>query len=336
MNRPFAWLLLAALALAALLWFALVPREAEPVIEAVPPEATLAAPTPSTPAGDPPAAATPVAASAPAVSAKPEPPPLPPPQTPVAEIYDELAARALAGDARAACRLGSELLRCRQAADSESMTEGLVATLEQSKERPSDGVVDLLAAMEESKRATAPLCVGITAGQQAEASRFLRLAAERGNERMRLAYAVDPGLDSSNFLPDLEEWQHYRDVALDYLLAALHAGDPLAPHFLALVHAPTWPLAQGMPLRLPDAQKYYSYLALARRLDPEMHAEEPRGLLGVVPESIRAGVDMQAAEAEAARMQAAWYAARPASRPGELQAEAAALRSYDPALACDD
>lgn len=51
-------------------------------------------------------------------------PDLPPADTPLAQIVDQLDRRARAGDAKAACRLGAEMMRCMQARSAYTGTTG--------------------------------------------------------------------------------------------------------------------------------------------------------------------------------------------------------------------
>ena len=237
--------------------------------------------------------------------------PLPPPGTPVAAMHDELAARARAGDVQAACRLGTELARCRSEQRLGATTNFLKKSMAAHASNVSDASIDVLATLQNKAEDAGALCDGVTEQQMAEAIEFQRRAAERGDARMRLWYATYPALDKEFFLRDFDEWQRYREVALHYIQQALEAGVPEAPAVLAQVHEPS----NGMfsptqtPLRMPDSHLYFVYGELASMLSPSEADKTltlPEGAVDLTPKP-GPDIDMAQVRAEAERLRQKWY-----------------------------
>lgn len=195
---------------------------------------------------------------------------LPAADMPVLALIDELDARARRGDAKAACRLGVELLRCRKERQQGQIQALLQSAVDQRMDEAADFEVDLLARMQERADVSAKRCAGVGPEHWRRAVEYQRLAAERGNARMRLWYVAEPALDPAFFLEDLEEWARYRAVAWDYLGEAMAAGLPAAPMVMARVHLPEDAVhTYGMALRRPNAFMYFVHAELDRLLNPK-------------------------------------------------------------------
>ncbi len=232
--------------------------------------------------------------------------PLPAMGEPLAQIKDELAARARRGDARAACRLGADLMRCRSSLASKASSAMLQQALARSGQTVSDDTVSMLASMDNAAASAVALCEGIGEKDMREAIVYQRIAAERGSTRMRLWYAADPALERMDFLADLDEWQSYRAVALEYLEQALEAGDPDAPDVLAGVYQPRDDVIHTgrVPLRLPDAHRYFVYRELAALL----HPGRPEVKSAVAAPEPGREIDLPAVRAEAEALRQKYYA----------------------------
>jgi hypothetical protein len=239
---------------------------------------------------------------------------LPDADVPVVALIDELDERARRGDPRAACRLGMELMRCRKARQQANIRELLQSAVQQRDHDIADFEVDLLAKMEDRHAASERRCEGVGPEQWNRAVEFQRIAAERGDARMRLWYVAEPALDPSFFLDDLEEWARYRAVARRYLDEALQAGLSEAPEVLARVHLPADAVSVPGVLREPDAHLHFVYAELDRMLNPKETSSDPppAGWYDPAPKP-GPDIDMAAVRADAERLRLAWFAAHDTS-----------------------
>lgn len=231
--------------------------------------------------------------------------PLPPADTPLASIRDELATRARAGDARAACRLGAELMRCRNHRTQQAITDMFDASLDHGRfEIGGDRAIDTLATAMERNQLEAQVCAGVDEQHIQEAIEFQRIAAQRGTTRMRLWYAARPAMDRERFLDQLDEWQRYRQLAPQYLQEALHAGDPLVIGVLTDVHKPPSrsPFPVQVPYRDPDPHRYFLFRALSELFVPR----EPSPLDMLEP-SPGADLDLAQIASEAEDLRLRWF-----------------------------
>ena len=238
---------------------------------------------------------------------------LPEADAPVMEYFDELAALARRGNARAACRLGVELHRCRQWQRQRAVGEMFERSLQEGNITGGiDQAIDSVARMQERNEHEARVCRGLEAEQLNQAISFQRIAAMRGSTRMRLWYAARPAMERERFLAELGEWERYRQLAPGYLEEALHAGDPLAPEILADVHRPDSgpPIPVLVPYRAPDPYRYYLYRELAGLLG---QASPPSMLDGFVPEH-GPDLDMERIRAEARVMHERLFASASTGR----------------------
>ncbi len=160
------------------------------------------------------------------------PAPLPPPNTPLAQVYADLKARADAGDAPAAARLYHDVGRCLHTHDVltnqaraagwmlEDDTSKLDADQLARRERRLGTIEDDLA----KARASSSLCDGVTPAQLQLAPAALR-AAQLGDAQAADCY-VGAGLTAGGGLLDHPEWlQDYKDNALSLANAAVEQGD---------------------------------------------------------------------------------------------------------------
>ena len=157
--------------------------------------------------------------------------PLPPLDAKVADVYQQLQARALRGDGRAACRLAVELQQC---ADRDVMLEGAdsAAQLLNEKGPPKDGQAknseqrrlqmaqhQIDYAFELDER-----CKGVDDTQMAELSALWRRAALTGHVPSMLYYARGDGFRMRETLGNLEQLAQYKRDAERLLRAAAAAG----------------------------------------------------------------------------------------------------------------
>lgn len=177
------------------------------------------------------------------VTTAPPPRPWPANGTPVAELLRVLRPAAVAGNARAACRLGIELAACRLAT--------LAARAERGGSRGP-------ATADEGP------CTGIDDAQAAESLVFLEQAANAGSVAAMVQYVIAPPLEEPRREAESDAWDRYRRQAPRWLDQALAAGDPRALHFAA------WAAAGGStpgetPLVARDPQVALVHSHAARR-----------------------------------------------------------------------
>jgi hypothetical protein len=229
--------------------------------------------------------------------------PLPPADAPLADIYSDLKRRADAGDARAACRVAFELLRCRTVIDEREALEARLREWESDLDRYGAPATANKAAQEQitvAERNAA--CRAVPRADLAAGGEYLHSAAVAGiaEAQVRYAQGLMFGLVADRTLggkthaylhhPEFERWhreapgiardllrKHHRAGLVlmldaygrdDRPFAALYADDPVAFHaYLPLVR-----LSSGME-RMSDAQ-----LAIAdRERVAEVERQYPAG-----------------------------------------------------------
>ncbi|MFO0029655.1 MAG: hypothetical protein ACK558_12565 [Pseudomonadota bacterium] len=304
----------AALGIATWLAVGRAPAPAMPAPEVAAPAAAAGHPAPA-PAPPARAVATPATADGVAVATTTTPTaalPLPPLDGPVAGILADLEKRALAGDARAACRLAAELSRCatlprrREAA---SMFDP--ATMAGAANRPAqdrEWQIDMAARMENAVERDATHCAGIEREQARQAPAWLHRAARAGHLPSMSAFAVGAWLDDPAIVHHPALVEAYRTEAPAMAEAALAAGD--RGMLLALGSALT---GAAMRSRLaevvePDPVRGHALLRLSVDLAPPSPARAPT--VTPPPAPIRAqwrsdGAERMFAERRLARVEAA-------------------------------
>lgn len=214
--------------------------------------------------------------------------PLPPEDTPMAEMFDRLLDRARRGDASAACRLASELQRCREHALRQGFggrgreMESVVAG--ESDERRRETMIQAMARMELERERSSAVCDGVTEAQ-IDLAFPLQMQAAQARPELRAWLAVNPALDARFFLDDVEQWQQYRQVAMPWMEAAAAEGDLSAVIALARVHGDGRSFGPPIPpFREIDDARFVLYATLMERyglsIPPVVRAaEEARGRL---------------------------------------------------------
>jgi hypothetical protein len=273
--------------------------------------------------GEPAAVVAPAAGTAPVSAAAPAPVTmLPPADTPIAEVFDDLLARARSGDAHAACRLASELERCRGAdhgARQSARMEDWAARVD--SERRREAIISHIARVQEELQRAATVCAGLDKRHYQHAF-ALQLQAASRLPSLRVWAASNPALDTIAFIDELEHWAEYRRTVLPWLRQAADEGDLAALIVLARIHGddrrhgPPYP-----PFRQIDDAAFVRYASLLERrgveIPPVQRAlEAARGRLD--PATL-AGVQAEV-DALAAR--------QPAAAPDEAAQREALRRSY--------
>ena len=202
------------------------------------------------------------------------PPTLPPGQTTLrragnsalADIAPGLQARADAGDARAACRLGTDLLRCRFVAGwSDEQIEQMAS---RESELAAKGNLDQANSIAMTLLRHAELqrlCAGLDETLLARGGQYLRQAALAGEPDAVVRYAAGGtfAITGSNAYIATPEFDQWRREAPAMVQRALEAGQPGAVLLMLESHSTNYFLPWLTP---PDPDAAEASLALARRL----------------------------------------------------------------------
>ena len=135
---------------------------------------------------------------------------LPPLDAPVAAILADLEVRARAGDARAACRVAMEKVRCYR-----------VLTLPTNAKKSTP---EIEAQIEKDRG----LCNGLEVSRTEDAWKYLSQAALGGNVAAMSLFVRDPQLSERSPIETAEGWLVYRDYAARFLTSAIEGGDTMA------------------------------------------------------------------------------------------------------------
>ena len=187
--------------------------------------------------------------------------PLPPKDTPIAQVYDNLAARARAGDAAASCRLGQDLDRCAiyptlrwQLQEEAELREAQRKRGVSEKQLDQD--MQIGAARRLAVEKIQALCAGLSEARVAEGFDWLLLAADQGSVAAASRFATRVPFDPAHTFEHLDRLMVYRDHAAELAQRALAGGD------LAIVG----PLAEAY--NTPPDQPYRELLAQLVPPDP--------------------------------------------------------------------
>jgi hypothetical protein len=267
--------------------------------------------------------ATQTAAIAPAVPA-----PLPAADAPLAQVFDELLERARAGDAGAACRLASDLSRCRFA---NGMRRGMDRDefdrriAREDDEARRDSMIDFIARMEEERERVDAICTGITSAQ-IELAFPLQQQAAQARPELRVWAALQPALNQRLFAGELDSWQQYRQTALPWLEAAAAEGDLSAVIALARVHGDERSFGPPVPpFRVIDDGRFLTYALLMERYGMQVPAVQRAAA------EARARMDPRLVEHAESRAAQLFRPERQVTDENRGAAQAAMQRSFNPA-----
>lgn len=191
-------------------------------------------------------------------------PALPPLDTPVAEVFDELAQRGKRGDAAAACRLAADLQRCAAARMGLEYARDLERDLARRSSAP-EHEIDTVARTQAAWEPMSTGCDGLDERQLQAAFDWQRQAAIL-DPAHRIAFALHPALDRRDFLADHERWGEYRRLALPWLEAEAQRGNLSAIITLARVYGDHRRNAfLSPPFRIRDDERFVLYAGLMER-----------------------------------------------------------------------
>lgn len=187
-------------------------------------------------------------------------------------ILAELEARAAAGDARATCRLATDLDLCRSRSALSDTIEHQVTRAAEStpgsweESRDSEFAARLQARRERADR----ICGEIGPNEERLAWKYLLRSALDGNDAAAVRLLVHPPLSSSDFLTDLDGWTAFKAHSAGLLRRLIDHGDPMGLFIAMGLYAGTDRLDGGTNAGIPPnpyrAMVYGT--ALQRIVDP--------------------------------------------------------------------
>lgn len=191
------------------------------------------------------------------------PQPLPPRDAPIASIALTLQQRADGGDSLAACRLGIELLRCRQVVHHERSRPFLVERLERAEKDGEAAYAQTLRGRDADYTRLAQSCTELPAGLRDRGGAYLRQAARAGEPEAMLRYAHGQAFDPKDGYQYLAspDFDHWRREAPAMLQQALAMGRPEAVHLLHAAHASDEGMLQALVPNDPVSARTYAMLA---------------------------------------------------------------------------
>lgn len=206
---------------------------------------------------------------------------LPPPDTPLAQMFDELESRSKAGDAAAASRLYRDLMRCKYSsrwiANIQTKTAQI---LDQNLDNASD---DLLAREQKwldhaDKLST--LCAGLDPVVFNQATPATLRAAQLGDTAARDCYVFrGPAIDATSLLDNPQYLASYRREAPALIQAGLAAGDWKMVDMLQYAYATRgWSMVSGLVGY--DPLQHYRYLKLFSLGAGPLDSPDSHGNLG--------------------------------------------------------
>lgn len=192
--------------------------------------------------------------------------PLPPADTLVVDAFDDLLAKARAGDARAACRLASDLLRCQLAKNRWDVPPDMTNRISrEDDEQRRNSMIEFAARYEEERERSDRICAGVTPAHLDQAF-SLQMQAAQARPELRVWAAIQPALEQRFFVNDLDRWQQYRTVALPWLEAAAAQGDLTALIAMTRIHGDDRNFGpRTPPFRMIDDGRMVTYATLLER-----------------------------------------------------------------------
>lgn len=209
-------------------------------------------------------------------------PPMPASELRFALQFDDLLARAKAGDPVASCRLVLDTLRCADWERSHRLIETLTQSLSKSKDRKTtDLTIEALAKIEVKNR-DSKLCDDFDRARLRDLDQLGPMAFARLSPRQKLLMALStnsgeltrlpktsvPNPGAIRFTEDAMVLQFMADHDRAFIADGLAARDPLALEAAMLLHAPRVPAGMRRVYRnaLPDPLKFAFYARLSKDL----------------------------------------------------------------------
>ncbi len=242
----------------------------------------------------------------------------PPAGAPVTDVLAALRDAADQGIGQAACHVGVELIRCGRV----RTLYGALATAQAAALGAPQNTAESQRAMRQATALAQRLagdqraCHGVNDEDTHEGWRYVYLAAVGGNVAAMSRFVRDPGIGDAGSPHATEAWAAYNRDALQFLSAAVQAGDVRALEHARFIAAGGRPIgAPGVFQRSPDAAIIYA-TALRGLLDHGSQLAIDASTVKLIDE---VGVERAAlARREGERLQAAHFAgAQPIDKGSE-------------------
>jgi hypothetical protein len=299
------------------------PRIAQPPVERAEPAPTPA-PAPASVAVAPAAPAAPTGA---APVAPPSPAPArkltladlvqPPRDTPVKDVFRQLADAANQGVPQAACRLGFELIRCARVRNGllalDTAQKAAAAAPKDSRE--AQNLARDASMMAEALARDRQACTGVGDAATTDGWRYVYIAATGGSTTAMTRFVRDPGIGGPPGTPEYEEaWAAYKRDAPQFLADAIRNGDVRAL-YQGYVSALTGNSAGGAGVFARNPEKAIAYAVALRGLrERPLEQQIEQSVAGLIDQVGPARAD--AARAQGEKMRADFFAnATPLNRP---------------------
>jgi hypothetical protein len=238
---------------------------------------------------------------------------LPPPNVPLTEIVGLLKAESDAGNYRASCRLGAELLRC----DLYPLQLKEIAKLQKnlgSQEIGSEKYFNIskkIDSMQKYVSFDSPVCSGFTNPDKLEAWRFEFIAGLQGHIASKAQFAAAPPMNPIEFYKNLDAWAAYKEYAPTFLLTAANAGNNRAAWTLARAYAGETSLPGlgnlgGVELAKPDPYQAAVYAYSLITPESELSAQRSAARLIKEIEQKLTPEKIAAAKSDSAALRSTW------------------------------
>lgn len=156
---------------------------------------------------------------------------LPKIDTPLTQIVDELLLRVKNHDARAACRLGDELLRCNYLVTERKKLISKLRNDLNSQNMSVDSrskLEEKISAYVAKDKIDSKVCEGFENKQDLDSWRFKFLASLEGHVPSMEEFAMRPSWDPSNINANIDAWRAFVDYREKFLVDAASAGSSSA------------------------------------------------------------------------------------------------------------
>jgi len=181
----------------------------------------------------------------------------------VLDVIRILSPAADAGIPSAACRIASDLQEC------STRNANLAAVSAISRGIPTRGedskAVDLAARLLEQSSRSDEKCAGVTPEMASAAFARQQIAAQAGGKMMRWV-ALNPALDRSDFLNNLNNWQSYKRLADSYFDSAIKKASPENLFPLLNVYMPSTAGINSSILRRSDQARFMALMEVAESI----------------------------------------------------------------------
>jgi hypothetical protein len=233
----------------------------------------------------------------------------PPRDTPVKDVFSQLADAANQGVPQAACRLGFELIRCARVRNGllalDNAQRAAAAAPKDSREAQNFARDAQMMAQALARDRQA--CTGVGDAETTDGWRYVYIAAAGGSATAMTRFVRDPGIGGPPGTPEYEEaWAAYKRDAPQFLVDAIRNGDVRAL-YQGYVSALTGNSAGGAGVFARNPEKAIEYAIALRGLREKAAEKEiEQSLAGLIDQVGPERAD--AARAQGEKMRADFFA----------------------------